>query len=137
MNLKTLWLRLKMLWAYEPAVAAWASAGGLALLLGYLFHLTSTQEAAVTTITAGLATVYTAVRTRPSDVPAIIGALTTIAGAVVAFGLHPPAHVTAAAAALVSVVLPVILRPNLTPAVEIKQQNQAIADAIKLAKVVP
>ena len=134
MNLTTLWLRLRTLWAYEPAVASWASAGGLALLLGYLVHLTSTEEAAVTTIAAAAATIYTAVRARPSDVPAIIGALVTIAGAAVAFGFHPPAHVIAAVAALVATVLPVLLRVNLTPAAELKRQNQVIAEAIKLAK---
>lgn len=136
MNLTTLWLRLKTLLAYEPAVASWASAGGLALLLAYLFHLTSTEEAAVTTIAAALATVYTAVRARPSDVPAIIGALTTLTGAATAFGFHPPPHVTGAVAALVALMLSVMLRSNLTPAAELKRQNQAIAEAIKLAKPV-
>ena len=134
MNLTTLWLRLKTLLAYEPAVASWAGAGGLSLLLAYLFHLTSTEEAAVTTVAAAAATVYTAVRARPSDVPAIIGALTTIGGAAAAFGFHPPAHVTAAAAALVSTVLPVLLRVNLTPAAEIRRQNEAIAQVIRVTK---
>ena len=133
MNLTTLWLRLRTLLAYEPAVASWATAGGLALLLAYLFHLTSTEEAAVTTIAAAAATIYTAVRARPSDVPAIIGALVTIAGAAAAFGFHPPAHVIASAAAVAAAVLPILLRGNLTPAAEISRQNKAIAEAIKLA----
>lgn len=106
---------LRNLLRYEPAVIAWAANGGLALVLAYAFHITRTQEAAVTTITTALASVFTAWKAGPSNAPVILGALTTAVTAAGAFGFHPSAQLLATLAAAGSAVLPWIMRANLTP----------------------
>jgi hypothetical protein len=106
---------LKQILSYEPAVAAWCISGGLAALLAFAFHVSGTQEAAITVICAGLATVYTAVMTRPVAVPLIVGSLATIATACGAFGLHLGANEIATGATILSGILALILRQNLTP----------------------
>jgi hypothetical protein len=116
------WAWLRRLFTYEPAVAAWAGSGGLAVLAAWVFGLTSAEEAAVATAVTAAATIYTAVQTRPADVPSIIGGLTTIVTAAAAFGFHPPAHWIALGTAAASVILPLVLRVNLTPAVTYRRQ---------------
>lgn len=122
--LRDLWARVRYLFAYEPAVVAWALNGGVAVLAAWAFHLTSTQEAAVTTIVTAAAAIYTATTTRPADVPTIIGALVTVVTAAAAFGFHPPAQWIAIGTAVASIMLPLALRVNLTPLAAIKA-NQA------------
>jgi hypothetical protein len=112
----SLLLRLKALAAYEPALLAWATSGGLAVACAFLFHLTRTQEAAVTVIATALAAVYVAARTRPVAVPVITGALVTAVAAAGAFGLHLTAGQTGAGEAAVSGLLALLLRSNVTPA---------------------
>ena len=114
--MKSLLARLRTLAAYEPAVLAWAASGGLAVVLAFLFHLSHTQEAAVTTIAAALATVYVAARARPVEGPAVIGALVTAVTAAAAFGLHVPVRDISVGEAVVSAVMALMFRANLTPA---------------------
>ena len=114
--MKSLLARLRTLAAYEPAVLAWAASGGLAVALAFLFHLSHTQEAAVTTIAAALATVYVAARARPVEGPAVIGALVTAVTAAAAFGLHVPVRDISVGEAVVSAVMALMFRANLTPA---------------------
>lgn len=111
-----IFVRLRALLAYEPALAAWATNGGLALILAYLVHLNTVQEAAVTTIATALAAIWTASAARPVAVSALVGALATAVTAAGAFGLHLPAPVLAAGVSLLSSVLAVLFRANLTPA---------------------
>ena len=111
--------RLRVLLAAEPAVAAWAANGGLALILGYVAHLSSVQEAAVTTIATALAAVFTAFRARPVAVSVLTGAIATAVTASAAFGLHLPAEVIAASVSLLSAVLGLVFRQNLTPKVNV------------------
>jgi len=106
--------------AYEPAVIAWALNGGIASLLAFVFGFTRTQEAAAATIVTALAAIYTAVRARPAKVPVIVGAVSAIAVAAGAFGLHLPANVTATGVTVLSAVLALIFRQNLTPAAAVK-----------------
>lgn len=108
--------RLKALAALEPALLAWAASGGLAVVCAFLFHLSSEQEAAVTTIATALAASYSAARTRPVSVPLITGALVTAVTAAAAFGLHLSAGQTGTGAAIVSGLLALLLRANLRPA---------------------
>jgi hypothetical protein len=104
---------LKRLWDYEPVILAWALSGGLAVLLGNVIHISSTQEAAVTTVLTGLVTIFTAVKTRPTDVQLIVGGLVTIATAAAAFGLHLNAAQIGAGSAVLSGILALVL-PRLT-----------------------
>lgn len=111
--------RLRALLAAEPAVAAWAANGGLALILGYVAHLSSVQEAAVTTIATAVAAVFTAVQARPVAVSVLTGAVATAVTAAGAFGLHLPSEVLAAGVSLLSVLLGLVFRANLTPLVNL------------------
>ena len=101
---------------YEPVIVAWAVNGGLAVLLGNVVGISHTQEAAVTTIATGLVAIYTAIKTDNFTVSGFTGALTTIAVAAAAFGLHLSAQEMGAGIAVISGVLGLILRQNVSPA---------------------
>lgn len=111
-----IWQRLRALLAYEPAVVAWAANGGIAALLGVAVHLPAGQLDAVTTITTALAAVYTAFRTRPVAVSVITGAVATIGTACAAFGLHVAPAVLATGVTVLSSLLGLWFRSNVTPA---------------------
>lgn len=115
--------RLRKLWAYEPAALSWCVNGGVALICAYAFGLSGTQEAAVTTIVTALAAIATAVQARPVVIPAIVGALTTALTAAAAFGLHVSPDVLAAGSSIVSAVLALLLRQNVTPVATIRAQR--------------
>jgi hypothetical protein len=104
---------------YEPVIVAWALNGGLAVLLGNLVHISSTQEAAVTTIFTAAVAIYSAIRTRPFEVSLFTGAVTTIGVAAAAFGLHLPAHDVGIGAAVLSALVALLLRTNVTPAASV------------------
>lgn len=103
------------LWKYEPVVLAWVLNGGLAVLLGNVVHISSTQEAAVTTIATGLVAAFMALKTHPVAVSGLVGALSTIAVAAGAFGLHLTAPEIGAGAAILSGILGLVFRANVSP----------------------
>jgi hypothetical protein len=103
---------------YEPVIVAWALNGGLAVLLGNVVHLTSVQEAAVTTIATGVVAVFTALHTKPFAATAFTGALTTILVAGAAFGLHLPAADIGVGVAILASVAGLGLRANVSPVAE-------------------
>lgn len=107
---------LRNLWRLEPAVVAWSVNGGLASLLAFVFHFSSAQEAAVTTISTAVVALVTAAMACPPNVSVLTGALAAIATAAGAFGLHLGPQATAASVTALSAVLGLLLRQNLTPA---------------------
>lgn len=117
---RTLLTDLRAVLAAEPAVAAWAASGGAAMIAAYGFGANAAQQGAVTTIAAALATAWTAWQARPVAVPALTGALVTALTAAGTFGLHLSPHAMAAAAAVLSAVLALAFRANLTPAATIR-----------------
>jgi predicted lipid-binding transport protein (Tim44 family) len=120
--MSTILTRLKALWVYEPAVLAWATNGGVAALAAFVLHLSGTQTAAVTIITTALAAAVTAYQARPVNVSVMVGSLATIATAGAAFGLHLPAQAIATGTAVLSVVLGLVFRANLTPTATVRAQ---------------
>lgn len=112
-----MWTKLKALLAYEPAALAWAVNGGLAAVLVFLFHLDGTQAAAVTTITTALAAAFTADKARPVAVSVLVGSAATIAIACAAFGLNLTPQLIATGVAVLSAVLGLVFRQNLTPSI--------------------
>jgi uncharacterized membrane protein len=100
---------------YEPVILAWALNGGLAVLLGDMFHITTTQEAAVTTIATGVVAVFTALHTKPFAATAFTGALTTVLVAGAAFGLHLPSQDIGVGVAILAAVAGLGLRANVSP----------------------
>jgi hypothetical protein len=124
---------LKNLWHYEPVVLAWALNGGLAAFLAFVVHLSSTQEASVTTILTAIVAIYTAVKTRPVAVTVITGAVATVAVAAGAFGLHLQANTIGAVTVILGAVLALVLRQNVTPAAALSPHMPPTA----LAKAVP
>lgn len=103
---------LSYLWNEEPVIAAWAVNGSLALLLGDVIHITSTQEAAVTTIATGVVALVTALRTTPFVLSAFAGALTTMFVAAATFGLHLSPEAIGIAVAIISTAVSLLLRGN-------------------------
>lgn len=100
---------------YEPVILAWALNGGLAVFLGSVVHLTSVQEAAVTTIATALVAVFNALHTQPFAASAFAGALTTILVAGAAFGLHLPAQDIGVGVAVLASIAGLGLRANVSP----------------------
>lgn len=100
---------------YEPVVLAWVLSGGLAVLLGNLIHISSTQEAAVTTICTALAGIYGWWKTTPHAVGGLVAFISTIAVAASAFGLHLSSAEIGAGAAILSGILALLLRQHVSP----------------------
>jgi len=100
---------------YEPVLLAWVLNGGLAVLLGNVVHISSTQEAAVTTIATALVGIFTWFRTTPHTVSGLVAFITTIAVAAAAFGLHLSNAEIGAGAAILSGVLALVLRQHVSP----------------------
>lgn len=100
---------------YYPVIVAWATSGGLALLLGDWVHLTSTQEAAVTTIVVALAALFTWWKTTPHTVSGFTGALTTLTVAAGAFGLHLTTSEIGFGVAIISAIVGLLLHQTVTP----------------------
>jgi TRAP-type C4-dicarboxylate transport system permease large subunit len=100
---------------YEPVMLAWATSGGLAVLCGMLLHVSSTQEAAITTIATGVVGIYSWWRTKEKQATVLVTLVTTIAVAGAAFGLHLSSTEIGAAAAILSGFLGLVLRQNVTP----------------------
>jgi hypothetical protein len=100
---------------YEPVIVAWALSGGLAVLLGDVIHISSVQEAAVTTILTGLVALYTMVKTKEFTVTTFTGILTTIAVASAAFGLHLSSQQIGVGVAVIGGIIGLVLRQNVTP----------------------
>lgn len=101
---------------FEPVVLAWVLNGGLAVLLGNVFGISSTQEAAVTTIATALVAIFTWAMTREKNVSALVGAISTIAVAAGAFGLHLSSAEIGAGMAILSGILGLVFRQNVSPA---------------------
>lgn len=105
------------IWHFEPVVIGWALDGGLAAACAFLFHTTNTQTAAITTIMAGAVTLFTAWKTKEKSVSTIVGAIVTVATAASAFGLHLTAAEIGAGTSILSGLLALVLRANVSPAV--------------------
>lgn len=101
---------------YEPVLLAWVLNGGLAVLLGNVLHISSTQEAAVTTIATALVGVYNWVMTKDHVVGGLVGFISTIAVAAGSFGLHLSSAEIGAGAAILSGILALVFRQNASPA---------------------
>lgn len=100
---------------YEPVVLAWVLNGGLAVLLGNVIGISTTQEAAVTTIATALVGIFAWFKTTPHAVSGLVGFISTIAVAAAAFGLHLSAAEIGAGAAILSGILALVLRQNVSP----------------------
>jgi len=106
---------LRRLLAEEPAVVAWITSGGLAMLIAYAFHFSHTWQAAAATIITALATGMSALLAKPRHIQVVIGALATILTAAGTFGFHVSAHTEAIVLSAASMVLAFLFRQNLSP----------------------
>lgn len=117
-----IWSRLKALVvANEPAIIAWSANGGVALIVSYLTPLPHAEVGAITIITTALAGIYTAATTRPVAVSVITSAVSAIATAVGFFGLHLPSVDVTAGLSILSVLLGLLTRQAVTPAVKLRK----------------
>lgn len=115
MNWVKAWLTRLYDWlSEEPAVTAWFVNGGLAALLAKL-GLNHTKEAAAVVVLTGLAALYMAFMAKPPMVAVIVGAITTIADALAAFGYHATASQIATAQAIAAAILMMLVRHTFTP----------------------
>jgi hypothetical protein len=128
---RTLLSDLRSLLAGEPAVTAWAAAGGAVMLAAYAAGATAARQAAATTIITAMAAAYTAVRARPVSVSVVTGALVTAVTAAGAFGLNLSPHVIATGSAALSALLALHFRACLTPVATIMAARAAAHPARK------
>jgi len=106
---------------YEPAMYLYALNSVVALVVSFGLPLTTTQTAAIATIATGLLAAASAFLTRPIEVSAISGAVATALTATAAFGLHLSGNQIGSLVTVLSLVLALILRQNLTPAATVKK----------------
>jgi hypothetical protein len=111
----------------EPAVLMYAASAALTALVAFGVHATPAQAGAITTITAGVITVVTAVAGRPVVVPAVTGAVATIASAAAAFGLHLTAAQIGTALPAATMILALVLRQAITPVATLNAAKKAAA----------
>jgi hypothetical protein len=100
----------------EPAVILYGLNAVVALAVSFGLPLTPGQTAAVTTIATGILTILAAATTRPVEVSAITGAVATALTAAAAFGLHLGDNQIGSAVTVLSLVLALVLRQNVSPA---------------------
>lgn len=100
----------------EPAVIAYAANALVSLLVAYGLDLSQVQTAAIATVTTGILAAVVAVMTRPVVVSALTGAVSTVMAAVAGFGLHFTADQIGATVTVLSIVLALVLRANVSPA---------------------
>jgi len=81
-----------------------------------VIHISSTQEAAVTTIATALVGIYNWLMTKDHAVAGLVGFISTIAVAATAFGLHLSSAEIGAGVSILSGVLALVLRQNVSPA---------------------
>lgn len=126
--------QMRQWWAdflrYEPAVQAWALAGGIALILAYVFQWDHTKEAAAATVVTGLAAIFQAARTHPLPLTVVTGAFATAATGLATFGYHLPPHVIALAEAAAAAILPLLYRHHLVSAAFRREQPKPAAPPV-------
>lgn len=115
----------------EPAVILYSMNALLALLIAYGLPLTKTQTAAVITIVTALLTVTAALATRPIAVSSVTAAVATIATAASTFGLHLTADQIGTGTTFLSLLLALVLRPNVSPTAPAAAPAQVPAPAVK------
>ncbi len=99
----------------EPQLAANAVQALLGVLVAFGIGLTTDQAGAVLGITAAVLTAVTAASTRPLQVSAFSGLVTAAAVLAVSFGMHLPAGGVASVNLLISAVLALLARGQVTP----------------------
>mgnify|MGYP006976742582 CR=1 FL=1 len=101
----------------EPAAWLYALQALLAFAVTVpALGITEEMSAWIMTIANGLMAALVAVLTRPFVVSALTGAVQTVLTGMIAFGLPMTEQQTGAAVAALSVILGLILRPNVSPA---------------------
>jgi hypothetical protein len=81
----------------------------IALAVAWGFHVSPHTVGAIDTVVAGVITLITLITVRPVEIPAIMGALTTIALALSAFGLHLTGTQVGATSAFIAMALGIVL----------------------------
>lgn len=101
---------------FEPAVILYAVNAVVALLVSFGLGLTHDQVGAITVIATAITTIWTAVVTRPIVVSTITAAIGTVLSAVAAFHFNLSADQIGTTVTVLSIVLGLLLRQNVTPA---------------------
>ncbi|HEY9440502.1 MAG TPA: hypothetical protein VIS29_18055 [Streptomyces sp.] len=108
------------IFGYEPAILVYSINSLVAVAVAYGLDLSQTQVAAISTIATAVLAGVVAVMTRPFVVSALTGAVGTVLTAMAGFGLDLSEHQIAATVTGLGVVLGLVLRANVTPAVKAK-----------------
>ena len=106
----------------EPAVFANALAAIASVWAAFGIRASPHQVAAVATIATAVAGIVTAWLARKASVAGITGAVTTIAVAAAAFGLHLSAAEIGALTPLVTLAVSLLLRQAVTPVVSMPKR---------------
>lgn len=99
----------------EPALVLFAGNAAVALSLAWGWHLTEHQVGSITVIATALFTVIAAFLARPVATAIIPGAVTTVITALTAFSLHLPPAAIGTTVAILSTLLSLLFRANMSP----------------------
>lgn len=101
---------------YEPAVLLYVLNAALAAAVSYGLPLNHAVVAATVTIATAALSAWAAFLTRPVVVSSLTSAAGTILAAMAAYGLHLSTDQIGTSVTLLSVVLALLLRQNVSPA---------------------
>lgn len=105
---------------YEPATWLYVLNAVLAAAVSYGLPLSHAVVAATVVIATALLSAYAAILTRPIVVSALTSAAGTILAAMAAYGLHLSADQIGSSVTLLSLVLALLLRQNVSPATSLR-----------------
>ncbi|WP_052422898.1 hypothetical protein [Nonomuraea candida] len=99
----------------EPTTILFMVNALVALLVSFGLNLSQTQVATIATVAGAVMSIVVTFMTRPIVVSALTGAVTTLMTAVAGFGLEFTAEQIGATVTVLSLVLGLVLRANVTP----------------------
>lgn len=110
---------------YNPSAITGAVMALVNMLVAYGVHLTADQAKSVGVITGAVLTIIVVATTRPVGLQLLIGAGTTIVGALGAFHFHPTSAQVSSAATVLSIALGVIFHFAHVPVAASRQGRTA------------
>lgn len=99
----------------EPAVILYGLNAVVALLVSFGLPLDADKTGAITVFATAVLAIWTAATTRPVVVSSITGAVGTMLAAVAAFGFDLTANQIGSVVTVLSIVLALLLRQNVSP----------------------
>lgn len=119
----SLWDKLVNVLKTEPNEVLYCLNALLAMLVAWGVQATPTQTGAILTIATAVITIITTAMTRPVQIALITGAATTVLTAAATFGFHLSTAQISTGVTVLSIVLALLLRQNVTPVANLAKKQ--------------